>query len=81
MSINELNAPVAARIVALMKEKGLKQNAVARRAGFSKQQFNDMLNGRRLIKVSELPILAKALEVSPNALFSDNAEQIVLEAS
>lgn len=81
MSISQLNAPVAARIVQIMEEKGLKQNAVAKRAGFSKQQFSDMLNGRRLIKVSELPILAKALEVSPNALFSDDENQIVLEAS
>lgn len=81
MSINELNAPVATRMVQIMEDKGLKQNAVAKRAGFSKQQFNDMLNGRRLIKVSELPILAKALEVSPNELFTEDEPQAVLEAS
>lgn len=69
MSINELNAPVASRIVQIMKDKGLKQNAVAKRAHFSKQQFSGMLNGRRLIKVSELPTLAKALDVTPNDLF------------
>lgn len=81
MSINELNSPVTARIIQIMKNKRLKQNAVAERAHLSKQQFSSMLNGRRLIKVSELPILAKALDATPNDLFIDDSLGVKLEAS
>jgi len=43
----EFNANVPANIIRLLEERGLKQGAVAGWAGYSKQQFSDMLNGRK----------------------------------
>ena len=38
-------------IKSIMKQKGLIQKYVAERAGLSEQQFSDMLNGRKIIRV------------------------------
>lgn len=69
MNIANFNFPVADNIERIIKEKGLKQCVVANKAGFKKQPFNDMLNGRRLIKVSDVKIIAKALGVTMNELY------------
>ena len=57
------------KIERIIKEKGIKQYAVANKAGYTKQQFNDMLNGRKIIKAIDILAIAKALEVSPNDLY------------
>lgn len=69
MDIATLNHPVAENITKVIEEKGLKQRSVAERAGFSIQAFSDMLNGRKIIKISEVPIIAKALEITVNDLY------------
>lgn len=46
------NAMVPANIIRLIREKGLKHCTVAEQAGFTAQQLSDMLNGRKIIKVS-----------------------------
>ena len=69
MNIANFNFPVADNIERIIKERGLKQCAVASKAGFKKQPFSDMLNGRRLIKTSDVIIIAKALGVSINELY------------
>jgi len=51
--------------------KGLYQKAVAERAGFTEQQFSDMLNGRKIIRAEYLPAIAKAIGVSMDELFAD----------
>lgn len=56
----------ARRIIA---RKGLKNKAVAARAGFSEKQFSALLNHRRIIKDTDVVALASALEVTPNELF------------
>lgn len=54
----------------IMEEKGLKQCVVAEKAGFSKQQFNDMLNGRRIMRAFDIMNIITALEnVDANDLF------------
>ena len=53
MRIAECNAPVAKNIAEVIENKGLKQIYIAKKAGYSPQEFNDMLNGRRLIKVND----------------------------
>lgn len=63
------NSVVPENIERIIKEKGIKQYAVANRAGYTKQQFNDMLNGRKIIKAIDILAIAKALEVSPNDLY------------
>lgn len=50
-------------IKSIMKQKGLIQKYVAERAGLSEQQFSDMLNGRKIIRVDHLPLIARALDV------------------
>ena len=69
MNIAESNEPLAQRILFLIKESGLKQFVVAERAGYSAQEFNAMLNGRKLIKDCDIPNIATALGVEVNELY------------
>lgn len=71
MSISEYNMTIPKNIEALIKERGLKRNAVAKWAGFSNQQFTDMLNGRKIIKVCDAMAIADALGISISDLFGD----------
>ena len=69
MSIRNNNRPVADIVVRIIYELGLKQRAVAEKAGFEAQAFSDMMNGRRLIKLCDVVLIAEALGVTPNELF------------
>lgn len=53
----------------LIEEKGLKQTAVAKKAGYQYNTFNNMLNGRRIVTSEDVYKLAIALETTPNYLF------------
>lgn len=64
-----MDTRIASEIKHAMVEKGLYQKSVAERAGFSAQQFSDMLNGRKIIKAEYIPRIASALGVSANHLF------------
>lgn len=66
-----MNNPVSVSIKQSMVSKGLYQKAVAERAGFTEQQFSDMLNGRKVIRAEYLPAIAKALGVSVGDLFAE----------
>ena len=57
----EWDEVIRMNIRTIIKNKGFIQKAVANRAGFSKQTFNDMLTGRRHIKADEIPRIANAL--------------------
>lgn len=52
-----------------IQNRGMKQGVVAERAGFSDQEFSNMMNGRKLVKVEYVPAIASAIGVSANALF------------
>ncbi len=54
---------------AIIREKGLKKKSVAEKAGYSKQQFSNLLNGRKILKESDILRIATALDVTPNDLF------------
>lgn len=69
MSIQEYNSPVAKNISRIVDNQGLKQRAVAKRANLTTQEMNDMINGRRIIKPRDIPLIAAALGVTPNELF------------
>ena len=69
MSIKNNNRPVADNVARIIAELGLKQRAVAEKAGFEAQPFSDMLNGRRLIKLCDVVLIAEALGVTPNDLY------------
>ena len=60
--------PIAAGIRSLMSERGLIQKAVAFRAGYTQQQFNDMLNDRKTIKATDIVPISRAIGVSEETL-------------
>lgn len=55
--------PIAIGIKKKIVEKGLIQKAVAQRAGFTEQQFSDMLNDRRIIRACDLFRISTALGI------------------
>lgn len=78
MNIAKSNSIVPGNIVRIIDAKGIKQNVVANKAGYEKQAFSAMLNGRRIIRVADIITIATALEVQPNELFrqlDDEAEE------
>ena len=56
--------PIAAGIKFLINERGMIQRVVAERAGYTSQQFSDMLNDRKTIKAIDIVPISKALGVS-----------------
>lgn len=64
-----MNTDVIPNIRKIINERGLKQCAIAEKAGYSKQQFNAMLTGRKLITDSDILKIITALDVDANALF------------
>jgi len=59
---------VAENAKKLINEKGLKQQAVAKKAGYKYGSFNSMLNGRKIITSDDIWKLSKVLETTPNYL-------------
>lgn len=74
MNISEFNQPVSCNVTRIIDEKGLKQKSVAAKAGFTQQEFNAMLNGRRIIKISDIEHIAHALDVSVNELYKKGGD-------
>lgn len=70
MQIAKSNSPAAENIARIIKEKGLKQSYVAEKAGFTAQELNDMLNGRRLIKMCDIPKIAEVLKVTSDDIYA-----------
>lgn len=66
---------VANGIREIIEEKGMVQREVAKRAGFTAQQLNDMLFGRKIIRAEYIPAIAKALNVEIEELFTDGGGQ------
>lgn len=54
----------------LINERGMKQVAVAERAGFTGQEFSNLLNGRKALAAVYIPKIAGALGVTCNDLFA-----------
>lgn len=69
IDIGASNAVVAENIKNIIEDRSLKQAAIAKKAGFSTQEFNAMLNGRRLIKAIEMVSIMDVLNVDANTLF------------
>ena len=55
--------PVAVGIKKAITTRGLVQKTVDKRAGFTEQQFSDMLNDRKIIKASDLMGIAEAIGI------------------
>lgn len=64
------NNPVADNLRRWINYNGLKQVAVAHKAGFTAQELSDMLNGRRLIRAIDIANIINALGgIDANILF------------
>lgn len=75
MTISDCNGTVPINLNRIIKERGLKQSAVAKWAGYTNQQLTDMLNGRKLIKPCDATALANALGVGIGDLFVDTEQR------
>lgn len=53
----------------IISQKGMKQCVVAERAGFTKQELSNILNGHKLLRVEHIPRLAEALGVEIAELY------------
>ena len=60
---------VIQNIRTIIKEKGVKQNFVANKAGFTPQEFNNILCSRQLLKTESIVNVCNALDITPNELF------------
>ena len=60
---------VAENTKRIIRERGLKHRAVATWAGIPEKQFSALLNGRKVIKDTDVVAIANALCVTPNELF------------
>lgn len=60
---------VIANVRRIVKEKGMKYKAVAEKAGYTSQQFSDMLNKRKTIECNDISRIVNALGVTPNDIF------------
>lgn len=56
-------------IRALIDENGLKKGFVAEKAGFTVQEFSNILCNRQLLRVEDVPAIASAIGVTPNDIF------------
>lgn len=66
---------IAENILAIINERGLKHVAVAKKAGYSRQQFSYMIHGRKAIGPTDILRIADALDVTPNDLFGIKSER------
>lgn len=66
---NEIYEMIIQNIKDLIESKGMKQGVVAERAGFTPQDFSNILNERRkLLRVEHVLPIANALGVEVNDL-------------
>lgn len=70
MRIKDCNIVLPENIMRIISEKGLKQGNVAKKAGYSRQQFSDMMNGRKIIKPCDALAIANAMEVTMDELYA-----------
>lgn len=75
MTIAESNEPVSSGLKIIITQKGLKNMYVAEKAGFAPQELSDMLNGRRLIRACDIPVLASVLGVKTDDIYGAGRRQ------
>lgn len=74
MEIRDYNHPVAEVTAKIIRERGLKNKAVAEKAGYSEQMLSDMLNGRKLIRIVDAIRIRDALGIDTNTLFGNEGK-------
>lgn len=64
-----MKSAIAENVKKIIREKCLKQGALAEKAGYDCKKFSNMLNGRKVITDVDVIKIANALEVAPNDLY------------
>lgn len=64
-----MKSAIAENTKRIIKAKGLKQCAVAEKAGYQPRVFSSMMCGRKIITDVDVIAIAMALDVTPNELF------------
>jgi transcriptional regulator with XRE-family HTH domain len=75
MNALEWNAILPNNISQIIDRSGMKQGAVAVRAGISPKQFSEMLHGRKIIKAVDIINISRALGVTPNEIFGIRSDR------
>ena len=70
-----MKSVIAANVKRIIMNKGLKQNAVATKAGYNEKTFSNMMNSRKIITDVDVIKIANALDVTPNELFKNDTDQ------
>lgn len=64
-----MTSSTAAKVGAIIKEKGFKQCAIANKAGFSARELNDIICGRKVFRADYVIPICHALGIAPNDLY------------
>ena len=64
-----MESAIAENVKQIIRDKCLKQGAVAAKAGYNYKAFSNMLNGRKVITDIDVVNITKALGVTPNDVF------------
>ena len=80
MNIKEMNYPFDVGVANIIKQKGLKHVYVAEKAGYTKQELSEMVNGRRLIKARDILRISIALGVTADDIYAAGTETAVRNA-
>lgn len=71
MGEHEMTALILQNIRDAISASGLKQKAVAVRAGLSEAQLSDLLCGRKVLRADIVPRIAAAVGVSVDRLYQE----------
>ena len=72
LGIADSNSIVAIQLKKAINQKGLKQAAIANKAGSSAQELSDMLNGRRIMRAADIASIINVVRefgIDANYLF------------
>lgn len=69
-----MESVIAENVKTIIRERGLKQGAVAAKAGYDYKAFSNMLNGRKVVTDLDVVRIANVLDVLPGELFKTDTE-------
>ena len=69
LDIATSNSIVAENVNHIIQERNLKQSAIGQKAGFTPQEFNAMLKGRKIMRAIDIASILDVLGVDANELF------------
>lgn len=67
--VRKINEIVVQNIKRIIKQKCLKQSEIAKKAGYTPNQFSAMMNNRKVVKDTDILNILEVLDVEANELF------------